>query len=136
MARENTSWGYGRIEGTLRNLGHTVSRSTIAWILKEHGITPVPTHRKGMSWSTLLKVRWDALGATDFFTVEVLTLHGLVRYHVLFVMSLANRAVEIAGIVPEPNGVWSQNSAALQVMLPEGLTRQIRAADSACYAAF
>ena len=42
MARENTFWGYGRIEGALHNLGHTVSRSTIARILKEHGITPVP----------------------------------------------------------------------------------------------
>jgi len=106
MARENTSWGYGRIEGALRNLGHTVSRSTIARILKEHGLTPAPKHRKGMSWSTFLKVHWEALAATDFFTVEVLTLRGLVRYHVLFVMELSTRTVEIAGIVPEPNGEW------------------------------
>jgi len=27
MARENASWGYGRIDGALRNLGHTVSQS-------------------------------------------------------------------------------------------------------------
>ena len=54
MARENTLWGYGRIEGALHNLGHTISRSTIARILKEHGLTP--KHRKGMSWSTFLKV--------------------------------------------------------------------------------
>ena len=106
MARENTSWGYGRIEGALRNLGHTVSRSTIARILKEHGLTPVPKHRKGMSWSTFLKVHWEALAATDFFTVEVLTWRGLVRHHVLFVMSLSSRAVAIVGIVREPNGQW------------------------------
>jgi len=37
MARENLSWGYGRIQGALQDLGHTVSRSTIAGILKEHG---------------------------------------------------------------------------------------------------
>ncbi len=104
MARENTTWGYGRIEGALHNLGHTISRSTIARILKEHGLTP--KHRKGMSWSTFLKIHWDALAATDFFTVEVLTLRGLVRYHVLFVMKLSTRTVTIAGIVPEPNGEW------------------------------
>ena len=91
IARENASWGYGRIEGALHNLGHTLSRSTIARILKEHGITPVPKGRKGMSWSTFLKVPWEVLAATDFFTVEVLTLCGLVRYHVLFVMKLSTR---------------------------------------------
>ena len=31
---------------------------------------------------------------------------GLVRYHVLFVMSLSSRTVAIVGIVREPNGQW------------------------------
>jgi len=34
----------------------------------------------------------------DFFTVEVLTLGGLVRYVVFFVMKLKTRTVKIAGI--------------------------------------
>jgi hypothetical protein len=38
MAKENVSWGYGRIQGALENLSHTISRSTIARILKEHGL--------------------------------------------------------------------------------------------------
>jgi len=41
---------------------------------------------------------WDGLAAADFFTVEVLTLRGLVRYVVFFVIKLQTRAVEIAGI--------------------------------------
>ncbi|MFT5110153.1 MAG: putative transposase [Pseudoalteromonas tetraodonis] len=28
------------------------------------------------------------------------------RYHVLFVIQLSTRKVHIAGIVPEPDGVW------------------------------
>ena len=40
----------------------------------------------------------DALAAAESFTVEVLTLGGLVRYSVFFVMKLKTRAVEIAGI--------------------------------------
>ena len=33
-----------------------------------------------------LNAHWGAITATDFFTVEVLTRHGLVRYFVLFVI--------------------------------------------------
>ena len=93
------------------NLGHCVSRSTIARILKEHGLEPAPQRRKGMSWSTFLKSHWDVLAATDLFTVEVMTWRGLVRYHVLFVMELCTRRVEIAGIVPEPDGPWMCQAA-------------------------
>jgi len=106
MAKENLSWGYGRIQGALQNLGRTIGRSTIARILKAHGIEPAPQRHKGMSWATFLKSHWEVLAATDFFTVEVMTLRGLVRYHVLFVIELCTRRVQIAGIVPEPDGRW------------------------------
>ena len=78
MATENISWGYGRIQGALKNLDHIVSRSTIARILREHGIEPAPQRRKGMSWATFLKMHWEVLASTDLFTVEVMTLGGLV----------------------------------------------------------
>jgi hypothetical protein len=42
MAKENRDWGYRRIEGALSNLGHEIARSTIAQILKRHGIEPAP----------------------------------------------------------------------------------------------
>ena len=111
MAKENGAWGYGRIQGALVNLGHSVSRSTIARILKDHGIEPAPQRRKGMSWSTFLKSHWEVLAATDFFTVELMTLRGLVRYHVLFVIEQCTRRVEITGIVPEPDGTWMEQVA-------------------------
>ena len=46
MARENSLWGYSRIQGALENLGHRVGRTTIASILKRHGIEPAPERGK------------------------------------------------------------------------------------------
>ena len=106
MARENASWGYARIRGALSNLGHEVSRGTIANILKEHGLDPAPQRGKHTSWRDFLKTHWDVLAAADFFTVEVWSMAGLVRYSVLIVIDLSTRRVEIAGIVPNPNGEW------------------------------
>ena len=106
MANENPTWGYTRIRGGLKHLGHDVARNTIKAILKDHGIEPAPERRTKMPWKTFLAAHWDALAAADFFTVEVLTMAGLVRYVVLFVMKLKTRTVEIAGITSQPGGNW------------------------------
>jgi putative transposase len=51
------------------------------------------------------------LAATDFFTVEVLTLRGPVTYYVLFFIHLESRRVDIAGITPRPNELWMEQIA-------------------------
>ena len=63
-------WGYTRIEGALANLGHRVSRTTVANILKRHGIDPAPERGKRIPWSQFLKSHWEVIAAMDFFTVE------------------------------------------------------------------
>ncbi|MDH3582834.1 MAG: helix-turn-helix domain-containing protein [Phycisphaerae bacterium] len=111
MATENKDWGYDRIEGALSNLGHRVSDTTIGRILKAHGLEPTPRRKKRGSWKIFLNAHWGHIAAADFFTVEVWTLSGLVRYHVLIVMDLATRKVEVAGICPEPDGRWMEQIA-------------------------
>ena len=59
-----------------------------------------------MTWSQFLKAHWSVLAAADFFTVEVWGLRGLVTYYVFFVIELATRRIEIAGITPGPNDAW------------------------------
>jgi putative transposase len=111
MALENPSWGYTRIKGALSNLGHQAGRGTIANILKERGIEPAPERNRHTSWSTFLEAHWDCLAATDFLTVEVWTLRGLVTYYVLFFMDMATRSVHIAGITPNPDTPWMMQIA-------------------------
>src|SRR5262245_33927492 len=80
MANENPTWGYTRIRGGLKHLGHDVARNTIKAILKDHGIEPAPERRTKMPWKTFLAAHWEGRAAADFFTVEVLTVAGLIRY--------------------------------------------------------
>src|SRR5204863_9690522 len=71
MAEENPTWGYTRIQGALKKLGHRIGRSTIARIIKAHGLPPAP--RRPTSWRTFLRAHWGAISAADFFTTEVWT---------------------------------------------------------------
>jgi putative transposase len=101
MATDNPSWGYTRIQGALKNLGHRVARSTVAKILREHGIPP--SRERPFTWHTFLRAHWRALLAADFFTTEVWTAHGLVTYYTVFVIELHSRRVQILGSTPHPN---------------------------------
>ena len=60
--------------------------------------------------SPFLKAHWGAIAAADFFTVEVVTLQGLVRHLVFFVIDLKTRRVRIAGIAQDhragPSRQW------------------------------
>ena len=111
FANENRHWGYGSIEGALLHLGHDISRSTIARVLKRAGIEPAANRKKGMTWAEFLGVHWDVMAAADFFTTEIWTPSGLIRYHVLFVIRLATRKVKIIGIIPEPYNEWMKQMA-------------------------
>ena len=111
FASENPNWGYTRLLGALRNLGHELGRNTIKRILKEHSLEPAPSRAKRMPWKTFLKAHLGVIAATDFFSVEVLTLTGLVRYFVLFVIDIETRRVQVAGIVRQPHGAWMKQVA-------------------------
>ena len=91
MAEENRRWGYRRIQGALSNLGQILARTTIANILKRHGIDPAPERSRKTTWKEFLTRHWDQIVATDFFTVEVWTCSGLTRFIVLFLYGFVDR---------------------------------------------
>ena len=49
--------------------------------------------------------------ATDFFTVKVLTLTGLITYYVLFFIDLESRRICLAGVTRHPNQEWMEQMA-------------------------
>jgi transposase InsO family protein len=109
MATENPAWGYTRIQGALKNLGHDAARSTVAKVLKDNGIAPAPD--RPSSWRMFLRAHRGAIAGADFFTSEVWTPRGLVTYYTLFVIDLRSRRVHVAGSTPTPD-TWFMAQAA------------------------
>jgi len=111
MAKENSDWGYDRIVGAMANIGYRLSDQTVGNILHRNGITPAPARKRTTTWADFIRVHMAVLAGTDFFSVEVLTLRGLVTYYVLFFIHLESRRVEIAGITQHPNEAWMKQIA-------------------------
>ena len=114
MARENRDWGYDRIVGALANLGYKVCDQTVGNVLQRHGLPPAPERKRTTTWSAFIRIHLALLVGTDFFTMEVLTLRGLVTYYVLFFIHLESRKVDIAGITIHPDERWMDGCGTLR----------------------
>ncbi len=101
-----------------------IGRNTIKRILIENGLDPVGGRRT--TWKAFLRAHWAAIAATDFFTVEVVTWRGLVRYFVLFVIDLKTRRIEVAGISRSPDGRWMNQVARNLTDIASGFLERTR----------
>jgi transposase len=95
MARENSDWGYDRIAGALKNLGHDVSDQTVGNVLRRFGIAPAPKRRQQMNWAHFIRAHMAVLAGMDFFIVEVLTWGGLATYYAQLLVKVPHAQVEI-----------------------------------------
>ena len=107
IAKDNSCWGYLRIVGALANLGHKISKSSVRNILKRNGFNPSGDRKHGgMTWSEFIASHKEVLWATDFFTAEAWTKHGLITHYILLFIHIGTRELILAGITPHPDGQW------------------------------
>ena len=101
-----TGWGYRRILGEPKKLRiFNISLATVRRILQENGFDPGPKRGRG-TWHEFVERHFKTIWATDFFTKTVWTMRGPVTYYILFFIHLHTRHVHIAGMTPNPDGVW------------------------------
>jgi putative transposase len=107
LASENPTWGYLRIKGELRKLGHTLSASTIRRLVRKKRLPPAP-RRGGMAWGEFIRAHAATVLACDFFTVDTVLLR---RLYVFFFIELSTRRVFLAGCTAHPDGDWVTQQA-------------------------
>jgi putative transposase len=111
LARENPRWGYMRIRGELLKLGISVSATTIATVLRGHGLGPAP--RRGPTWREFLRQEAAGMLACDFLTVETIRLKTL---YVLAWIELRTRSVHLGGATANPDSAWVTQQARNLIM--------------------
>jgi hypothetical protein len=79
-------------------------RSTIARILKAHGVPPVP--KRPTSWQTFVRAHMGRDRQRRVLHEGSWTWRGLVTYYTLFVIDLVSCRVQIVGSTPHPNELF------------------------------
>ena len=80
-------------------------------LLRNEYLAAEPERQRTTTWADFIRAHMSVLAGTDFFSVEVLTLRGLITYYVLFFIQLESRKVEVVGITPHPNEQWMKQIA-------------------------
>jgi transposase InsO family protein len=111
LARDNPAWGYDRIAGAVRNLGHRISDQTVGNILLRNGLGASPERQRNTTWASFIRQHRDVLWATDFFTTEIWTRWGLTTYYVLFFIHVRSRRIMLGGMSQNPTEGWMKQTA-------------------------
>ncbi|MEV1171386.1 hypothetical protein [Nonomuraea sp. NPDC049784] len=103
MARENPTWGHGRIQGELARMGYRIAASAVWEILQAAGVDPAP-RRAGPAWRQFLAAQVHAINACDFLVVGMVLLK---RLYVLVFIGYGTRRLYLGGVTARPTGAWT-----------------------------
>lgn len=88
----------------MRKLGFSrLGRSTVARILKRHGLTPASRRKVGLSWFEFFAHYGRFIWASDFCTVTAATLR---TYYVIFLLEIATRRICFWNVTASPEEAW------------------------------
>ncbi|WP_329374865.1 integrase [Streptomyces sp. NBC_01483] len=105
LGTENPRWGFRRVHGELRRLGHKVSPATVRRTLRAAGPGPAPRrHPARGERAAFLKAQTHGLLSTDLFHVDTVSLQWL---YALFVMEVRTRTIHIPGVTAHPTAAWA-----------------------------
>ena len=118
IARDNPRMGYTKLAGEMRKLGYAgFGRSTVARILRQHGLTPKRRRGGGLSWLQFLRHYGQFIWASDFCTVITATLR---TYYLVFFLEIGTRRILHWNVSTSPEEVWiSQQFRNLSVVNEE-----------------
>ena len=103
MARENPSWGEGRIADELSlKLGVLVDPRTVGKYMKQSG-RPRPT--AGQRWCTFVQNHADEIVACDFFTSITATFQVL---YVFVAIEIGTRRLLHVNVTDHPTAEWTR----------------------------
>ncbi|MBC8469224.1 MAG: transposase [Planctomycetes bacterium] len=89
----------------MKKLDITISKSSVANILRRNGLPPSP-ERKGLSWREFLARHASVFLCADMYQKEVWTFQGLTTAFVFFVIHLHTRKVILARATFSPTNQW------------------------------
>ena len=102
--------------GELKNLSVTVSKTSVAAVLRKNRALPAP-RRAGPTWSQFLRAQAELVLGTDFFTVDSVLLRV---YYVLFVIEVKTRCR-----VPSRPMKWVGHPPKVALVGPSPLERSV-----------
>jgi putative transposase len=121
LAKENSRWGYQRIQGELQRLGVRVSATAIRATLRRRGLDPAP-RPASTTWRAFLRQQAAEIVACDLLHRR----HRLAAAVRAVLHRIGHRRVHLAGVTANPDAAWVTQQARNLLLMFNERRRRLR----------